>query len=153
MFDSAVRIFTGFISDDPGGFKGYLRFALGEPPKEFAMPCFGTPPFVRGEYIAVAATESLISGADYTALAYRRLGVNGATHPASWLTPAIFVLLGACTPLLQRLEPVRDHATEAIVVGMVCAGIVGAIRIWYIRQALKMLSNFKPPLTTRSSGR
>jgi len=153
VFDSALRILTGFVSDDPGEFRGSLRFALGEPPKKCAMPCFGTPPFARGEYIAVAATESLVSGCDYTALAYRRLGVNGATHPAGWLNPALLVLLGVSAPVFQRFEPAPGFATQAIVVGMVCAGIVGAVRIWFISRAFKMLTSFEPPLTTRSSGR
>jgi hypothetical protein len=145
-----IEVLSGFVTDGPSaGYRsGGMTFLLGEPPKVIYSPAFlaGTP-FSQGDFIAVAAKQTFIPGADYVALAYRNLGVGGR---AQWLNPAwpglcaIVGAVGAYAFAIPAPVSAERLSIEAI---MIAVGAFGVVRLLSMRKATGLLNAMQPPLT------
>ena len=104
-----------------------------------------------GDFIAIAGRKTFIPGAEYVALAYRPLGVEGSgrTLGAGWPLMCLgFGIVGAYFALMGALQEPRG---PEVFLPMILLGIFGMMRLLAMWQAIVLLNRMRLPLTTHLS--
>jgi hypothetical protein len=140
-----VEIVAGFVSDVPPQARYSFTFSIGIPPKTVSMNSLGEPPFESNEYIAVAIRQSRLSTWQYTALAYRRLGLAAPAHIVSPLFPGSSILIGLMG--LVNLARFRSLDAQFVMLSVVAigVGVVGALTLRSTLLARRTLAAWQPP--------
>lgn len=149
-----TMIVSGVVSGAviPRRRSGGFSFSLGEPPTTFYSPgALGAMSIQAGDFIAVAAKRTFVPGAQYVALAYRRLGVNGPgqTIGAGW--PVACMAVGLLGGYAVNLGAMQETNGPIIFIPMILLGIFGALRLLAMRHSVRLLNRMEMPLTTHVS--
>jgi len=140
-----IEIFAGFVSDIPARARYSFTFRIGDPPVTVSMNTLGEPPFDSNEYIAVAVQRSRLSSWQYTALAYRRLGLAAPAHLVSPMFAGAAILIGLMGLVnLWRFPSLDAEFAVVSLIGM-GIGIAGVLRLRSTLIAKRVLAAWKPP--------